>query len=983
MMSEALETGCVLSGRYAIERQIGQGGMATVYRAADLRQDRHVAVKVLNPELAAVMGVQRFIAEIRITGHLVHPNIISVHDSGEWSGLPYFVMPYVDGESLEHRIARERRLTVADALRIARQVADALAYAHDKGVIHRDIKPGNILLHAGHAVVADFGIARAIERATDEQRTASGVAIGTRDYMPPEQEANDPDLDARADIYSLGCVLFEMLTGLTPNAARRWHQLPPDKALRRLRRDVRPDAAAVILRAIELEPDDRFASAHDFAGAIETARPRPGSRRKLPVVLAALAVVCATVGWAIWKYRGSQQPERGVDANLVAVAPFYVASSDPEVRAWKDHLALIVQQRLDGAGTLRALSPSVATHAWPAVSDRASALMLGRRTGAGLVTFGTLLETGSHAFRTNVEIFDVAQNTMVDEIQAAVADPELDVDQLLAQLSDSLSHHLLERLGLHRRVGAVARGAFGCSSSSWPAVRAYLRGEQFYRRTMWDSATAAYRDAIAIDSTCALAYRRVAIALAWESSDDDSLVLAYKLRAGANKRGLAPRDSLLVTADSITAVVHTLFNDSASAPLYWKHAHRLFATLEEAARRYPGDPEIWYALGDARYHFGWGPASTTPSAILAAFDSAIALDPGFGPSYIHPIEMGFALSGDTLAMRYAHAYLATKPTGVNAEGATLVTRLVEDTGLSQAKVQRVLDSASTDAILAARLLLDLRRDSLQSAVILSQVVAQREGLDSSAAPGHCGDVRYNLARRLARRGRLGEARCAMAGRTVSRLFAELALAGGVRSDSAARQFEHWLSTDRSYLAFALPWWSERRDTLSIARSLRDARALLRGPRATSTWHRAAYDSNAALAYLALERHEDSALERFLRLPDTLCLGCFDLDRLKTAQLLASTGRLREARDIAEEWRGPWVMPSDVLFALELGRVTEQLGDREASIAAYRVVIESWAGADDVLQPVVSEARDAIRRLTGDVARGKPLAAGNISSSHPR
>ena len=190
-----LVSGCVLAERYAIEREIGRGGMATVYRATDLRHGRAVAVKVLNPDLAAVMGVQRFIQEIEITVHLTHPNIVGVHDSGEWEGLPFFVMPYVEGESLERRLARDRTVPMSEALRIAGQVADALAYAHDQGIIHRDIKPANILLHAGHAVVVDFGIARAVERATGDQRTASGVAFGTLGYMSPEQLSNSPTID--------------------------------------------------------------------------------------------------------------------------------------------------------------------------------------------------------------------------------------------------------------------------------------------------------------------------------------------------------------------------------------------------------------------------------------------------------------------------------------------------------------------------------------------------------------------------------------------------------------------------------------------------------------------------------------------------------------------------------------------------------------------------------------------------------------------
>ena len=969
-----LVSGCVLAERYAIEREIGRGGMATVYRATDLRHGRAVAVKVLNPDLAAVMGVQRFIQEIEITVHLTHPNIVGVHDSGEWEGLPFFVMPYVEGESLERRLARDRTVPMSEALRIAGQVADALAYAHDQGIIHRDIKPANILLHAGHAVVVDFGIARAVERATGDQRTASGVAFGTLGYMSPEQLSNSPTIDGRTDIYSLGCVLFEMLTGVTPNVASTRHQLPPARALRKLARTAPAAVVTAVTRALESDPADRFSSARSFGAALAAALTvvEPPAVWRRVALLVALAAVCVSTGLALWQYSPHDPPPADVDRTLVAIAPFYVASSDPALRAWKDHLALIVQQRLDGAGPLRALSPSVATHNWPAITDRASALALGRRTGAGLVTFGTLLETGAHAFRVNAEILDVDRNVVVDEVQATVSSPGLDLDQLLAQLSDSLTHRLLERLGGRTRVVAVGRGAFGCASSSWPAVRAYLRGEQYYRRSMWDSATTAYMDAIAIDSTCALAYRRVAIARSWATSDGDSLVLAYKLRAGMNNHGLAPRDSLLVAADSMSAVVQMANNDSASAPMFWRHARRLIATLEEAARRYPGDPEVWYALGDAGYHFGWGPTSTTPREMLNAFDKAIALDSGFAPSYLHPIEIGFAVGGDSLALRYARAYLSTNPTDVNADAARIVVRLVNATGATVAATVRMLDSASTTALASARLLVDLRRDSLESAVRLSELLAAREGADSSMAAGHCRDARPNFARRLARRGHLSGARCALGNQTATRLYAELALLGGIPADSATREFDRWLESEPGLIAFALPWWYERGDTARLERVLHRARQLLRGPAGTPAWHRAAYDSAAALAYIALARRDDRALARFMALPDSLCLKCFDLDRLRVAQLLASEGRLEEARAIVEEWRGPYEAPSDMLFALELARINEQLGDREAALSAYRTIVEAWPAADSVLQAILSEARDGMRRVVRDGTLGVRL-----------
>jgi serine/threonine-protein kinase len=216
-MADVLERlKAALADRYRIERELGSGGMATVYLAEDLKHHRQVAVKVLRPELAAALGAERFLREIEITANLNHPHILPLLDSGEADTFLYYVMPYVEGESLRDRLVREKQLPIDDSLKIASEVADALGFAHEHNVIHRDIKPENILLEAKHAVVADFGVARAIDAAGETKLTETGIAIGTPAYLSPEQASGEPELDGRSDIYALGCVLYEMLAGQAP-----------------------------------------------------------------------------------------------------------------------------------------------------------------------------------------------------------------------------------------------------------------------------------------------------------------------------------------------------------------------------------------------------------------------------------------------------------------------------------------------------------------------------------------------------------------------------------------------------------------------------------------------------------------------------------------------------------------------------------------------------------------------------------------------
>jgi Tol biopolymer transport system component/tRNA A-37 threonylcarbamoyl transferase component Bud32 len=263
-----------LADRYRLERELGQGGMATVYLAHDVRHDRRVALKVLRPELAAVIGAERFLQEIKTTAHLQHPHILALFDSGQVDGTVFYVMPFVEGESLRDRLAREKQLPIEAALRIAREVASALDYAHRHGVIHRDIKPENILLHDGQALVADFGIALAASSAGGSRMTETGMSLGTPHYMSPEQAMGERTLDARTDVYALGCVVYEMLTGEPPFTGPTAQAIvakvmtdnprPP----RQLRRSVPESVEAAVLGALEKLPADRFAGTAEFAAAL-------------------------------------------------------------------------------------------------------------------------------------------------------------------------------------------------------------------------------------------------------------------------------------------------------------------------------------------------------------------------------------------------------------------------------------------------------------------------------------------------------------------------------------------------------------------------------------------------------------------------------------------------------------------------------------------------------------------------------------------
>jgi serine/threonine-protein kinase len=333
-MSAVDQLNAALTGRYAIERELGAGGMATVYLAEDLKHKRKVALKVLKPELAAVLGAERFVQEITTTASLQHPHILALFDSGTADGFLFYVMPWIQGETLREKLNRETQLGVDEAVRIAREVLDALEYAHEHGIVHRDVKPENILLHGGHAMVADFGIALAVSAAAGGRMTETGLSLGTPHYMSPEQATAEKEITARSDIYSLGAVLYEMLSGSPPHVGASAQQIvmkiiaEPVQPVTALRKSVPPNVAAAVAKSLEKLPADRFESAKAFGDALgnsaytnasgpRTAGYAMAGRRVSVRLFGAVSVIAvALLVAAVWGWRAALREENGIAVRI-------------------------------------------------------------------------------------------------------------------------------------------------------------------------------------------------------------------------------------------------------------------------------------------------------------------------------------------------------------------------------------------------------------------------------------------------------------------------------------------------------------------------------------------------------------------------------------------------------------------------------------------------------------------------------------------
>ena len=485
-MDQLARLQAALTGRYTIEHELGRGGMATVYLAQDLRHGRPIALKVLRPELAAALGPGRFLREIEIAARLTHPNILPLHDSGDAGGLLYYVMPYVDGESLRSRLAREGPLPLDQALEIAREVASALGYAHEHGVVHRDIKPENVLLESGHAVVADFGVARAVWELAGDRLTETGIAVGSPAYMSPEQAGAEERLDGRSDIYALGCVLYEMLvgeppfTGPTPRAVAAKHLRQSVPSARITRPGVPAAVDRVIRTALAKVPADRFSDAAHFAAALAACAGQPG-RRLAPrrwtgvVVAAALTVAAGRWAWARWSGSPSPPvPAARLDPTHVAVLYFEDLSEGRTLRHVAGGLTEDLIDQLGQVDALRVISSSGVA----AYRERSVPLdSIARTLGVGTIVTGSVGRSADR-LRVAVRLIDAANGNQLRS--QTLERPWGDLFVLRDAVAQQVSRFLREELG--QEVQLRQRRAATGSVAAWELVQRAQR--------QWDDARA-------------------------------------------------------------------------------------------------------------------------------------------------------------------------------------------------------------------------------------------------------------------------------------------------------------------------------------------------------------------------------------------------------------------------------------------------------------------------------------------------------------
>jgi len=956
---------------YRVEDELMGGGMSRLFMATDLALNRKVVIKILPPELTSEMMAARFKREAEVTAHLQHPHILPIITAGLRDGLLFYVMPFISGESLRGRLKREKKLPIDDAVSILCEVASALSYAHKQGVIHRDIKPENILLQDGHAVLADFGIAAALAgpgHVTGERLTRTGMSIGTVGYMAPEQSLGGSDVDSRADIYSLGVVAYEMFAGTAPftgtstQAILAAHLTQPPPRIDRLREDVPAAVCVAIEKALEKDPDKRFQTASEFGAACTTQTGRRPARRSaisrvtgvrdlrgVPFVKIAAGLVLATLALGTAWYVRHRKPVAPNESVTVVVAPFDVGGR--ALKVWHEGMVDLLARNMDGAGLLKIVPPVLAIRNWQdgARSVRGPAVRLAQRTKAQYAIYGSLVPAASDSVRLHFQLADAATDSVIADVDT------INID--VKQLANALTLRVVNELGKRHRIGAVRVTSIGSDSAQ--ALKAFLEGEQYYRRTSWDSAFTSYKRALAVDTGFALALRRAGQVTAWRNGETDSAALDFALRAGVRNRNLAPRDSLLIATDSIRSA---LDRGDVNQP-DWRLTRRLFATVNEAAARYPSDPEVWYVVGEARFHHGYGSMfDMSEPEVRDAFNRSVALDSAFAPAYIHLIELGFTLDGAPAGRAASLEFLARNPAGEHADGIRLLDLVTDPARASDAgNVEKELNGASSDALLRAWALIRRWPDSAQTALRFLRAVERRPRSSGGFARDSAKVASY-LPLQLAYRGRLHEAYLAMGNRP-GRLFALLAVLGAIDPDTASAVFAQWLTAGKPEARTAMPWWAARGDTASIASLLRLYRTNSALPSAQQKAY-PEYDAEAARAYLILARHDTAnAMKAFTLLSDTLCLRC-DQDHLTTARLLAKGRQFGAADKILRQRLYSLVTPAEIIMAFERGKAAESAGQRDVALGAYGLVIRAWAGGDPEVQGFVRDAQAAIRRLGG-------------------
>ncbi len=658
-----------MGSAYRVERELGGGGMSRVFVAEEISLGRKVVVKVLPPEMGAGLNAERFRREIQLAASLQHPHVVPLHAAGRTDELVWYTMPLIEGESLRARIARQGELPVAETVRILRDVADALAYAHAHNVVHRDIKPDNVLLSGRHAVVTDFGVAKALSDSTGESSlTSVGIALGTPSYMAPEQAAADPFVDHRADIYALGAMAYEMLTGKppfggSPQMVLAAHVTQAPEPVTSRRASVPPALATLVMKCLEKKAADRWQSASEVHQALELmATPSGGmtptdavpatkatavqtKSPKLVGTIVATAILLSVAGaLAVFQPWKMTEAEFALDPKVVAVLPFRIAGADASLHYLRQGMQDLLHAKLTGEGGPRAADVQSVVAAARDEGDESIDLSgealqrVAKRLGTGLVIQGSIVGQPERF------VMQAALLEMPSGRQIAQTSIEGTKDSIFAMVN-GLAQRLLALSG-----GASEAQLEALTTTNFEAMRAYLDGQAFFRRGDYVKATNRLEEAVRADSTFALGLSALIEASGWSGSQTDMRRVRrlawqhrdklhaidrqfFEIRVGSRYPDFTPED---VTVRDLEALVRAL----------------------------PESPLAWYYLGD--HHFHYGGLSERPNSLAEAsiaFDRALALDPNFVTPLDHRVRVA-ELLGDTAGFRlFAKRRLALSSEG--------------------------------------------------------------------------------------------------------------------------------------------------------------------------------------------------------------------------------------------------------------------------------------------------------------------------------
>ena len=858
-------------------------------------------------------------------------------------------------------------------------------YAHAQGIIHRDVKPENILFTGNNtACLVDFGVARALERAVGDPTTSTGIVRGTPAYMSPEQASGEKELDARTDVYSLACVMYEMLAGMpafsgpTPQSIMAQRMTHGPRPVRVYRPSVPPALEAVIEKALMPAPADRFRSAKAFSDAIMTAvgdsqpgltrsstfRSRKKSRVRAAVAVGVGAAIVAATAALAWRSGLFTSSAAAADPNApsirLAVVPF--DAPDPADSVWRYGFVDALSRSLDRAGPLRAVSPTTIANQWKGRADDSTARALGARTGAELVVYGQLTRTGKtgrDTLRATVWLADRQTNRTV---QMEVRDDSAHVDRLI----DSVAFRLLSSIGDIRRIGIVNHRS-SLDSHSMAAIKDFLQGEQRLRRSDVSAAEFFYLRAINEDSTFALPLQRMRDVRRTVAGETDSLSFDYALRAGRLNRGLSPAESTLIVADTIAALLpRRLASQLPWSPVDQGLLRQRLEILRAASRAFPDDPQVWEALGETVYHYG-DRLGATPEEALAAFARAIDCDSGYASPYFHAMELGMGLRDTKWLQDLTAKYLGINP---EAETYLLVQRLLSDS-------KSAFDSAwiatlkPRTAIPAANLM-RRRLDSTHLSERLWRSVAGSK----TASESERRTARVWLVPGLSLRGQL-KAAASYASAADLQLIPPEALdfaeAGVVTRDSADHLFARWAAdADLRLALMSMQWWARQNNMRALGLVRLRFDSLGKGTSTPSGREIGNYGLTAATMYEGLARGDSAgALAAALQLNDSVCAWLCTPQRLITAQLLLRSGqadaaaRLLDAHPpsasrlmLAEmEWHLARARVASALLAQRGITDVTRAHETQIARASYALIARAWASSDGPrFQSAAAEAR---------------------------